>query len=200
MIVLAEEILLPFLPAWLWGLGIGSNVRSDGGVLFVGSLLGDIPQGEVLGERVLGVGEVGVVNVGIHEGVDVVVVGAVLVGPAHCREEQGSPESLVRTSPPDTEDTGGHDGANNPGPLVLPPQPDLAQLHPAHPADGAQGEGDGVEGVPRYLGLPLLDLGNMSARGKFSLSQSSTVSRSGLPYVNEGRQGGEEETVFASIE
>ena len=54
-------------------------------------------------------GKVGVVNVGIHEGVDVVIVGAVLIGPAHSREEQGSPESLVRTSPPDTKDASRHD-------------------------------------------------------------------------------------------
>ena len=61
------------------------------------SLLSNIPQGEVLGERVLGVGEVGVVNVGIHEGVDVVVV---LVGPANSRKEEDSLEceSLLRTS------------------------------------------------------------------------------------------------------
>ena len=145
------EILLPFLPAWLRGLGISSDIHCDGGVLLVSSLVSNIPQGEVLGEGVLGVGEVGVVDVGIDEGVDVVMVGAVLVGPAYSGEEQGSPQSLVRTSSPDTEDTGRHDGANDPGSLVLPPQPDLAQLHPAHPADGAQGEGDRVEGVPRYL-------------------------------------------------
>ena len=112
-------------------------------------------------------GEVGVVHVGIDEGVDVVMVGAVLVGPAYSGEEQGSPQSLVRTSSPDTEDTGGHDGANDPGSLVRPPHPDLAELHAAHPADGSQSDGDRVEGVPRYLGLPLLDLGNMSERWKY---------------------------------
>ena len=103
-------------------------------------------------------GEVGVVSVGLDEGVDVIVVGAVLVGPAYGGEEDGSPESLVRTPPPDAEDAGRHDGADQPGPLVLPAEPDLAQLHPAHPADGPQGEGHRVERVPRYLGLPLLDL------------------------------------------
>ena len=158
------KALLPFLPAWLWSLRISSDVDGNGGVLFVCSLLGYIIKGEVLGERVLRVWDVGVVSVGVQEGVDVVVVGAVLVGPAYGGEEDGCPDSLVRTSPPDAEDASRHDGADDPGSLVLPAQPDLAELHAAHPADGAQCEGDRVEGVASDLGLALLDLRDVSAR------------------------------------
>ena len=130
------------------------------GPLLVCALLGDVPGGVVAGEGVPRVDDIGVIKVEEHEGVGVVHVGAELVGHANGGEHGGGGDASVQGAPPDAVDAPGDDGAGAPGQDRVLAQEALAELHSAHPAHGAQGEGHGVESEPRENRVTFSQLGD----------------------------------------
>ena len=153
--------LFPLLPGWSWVLGMNSHVLRNLTPLLVSALSAHVPQVRVSVEGVPDVGDVGVVSVGHQEGVDQVVVGAVLVGHAPGCQGQAGPHSLVRTASPDSHHSTWDHCSHHPGLLIVSPQETLAQLHSSHPAHCSQREWYGVECEPGNLSSPVLDLRNM---------------------------------------
>ena len=169
--------VLPLLPAGS-GVGVVEEAGSDGlgdvRPLLVRALEAQVPGGPVLVERVPGARDVGVVQVGVEEGVDVVHVGAVLVRGPDGGEEGHGLGPLVGAAPPQPPDAAGQHRARAPRQQRVPPEEALAELHAAHPARGTQGKGHGVEGEPRNLGLSVLYLGYGSGERKVELLLKSS--------------------------